>query len=98
MQHVVGLRDGNILTGEIIEKKFSIKTSHGESEFSIDQIVHIRFGNPPQSQRDEILMLTGETLNGIVSPHAIGLMPQGSSQVIELEKQDVHMIELIDNC
>ena len=97
MKHIVILRNADTLSGQVIEKEFIMKTGYAELTFNVNQIVHIHFKIPPQSLQDEMLLLTGDTLKGVVSPDVIGLKLESSSQVIEIEKEDIHTIMFLDN-
>jgi|WetSurMetagenome_2_1015567.scaffolds.fasta_scaffold1033243_1 hypothetical protein len=97
MKHIVILRNSDILTGQIIEKELSIKTSYAELIFNTDQVVHVHFKVLPQTLQDEMLLLTGDTLKGIVAPETFGLKLESSDQIIEIEKEDIHTIMFLDN-
>jgi hypothetical protein len=97
MKHIVVLKNTDVLLGQVIEKEFSIKTSYAELKFSRNQVVHIHFKNPPQLLQDEMLLLTGDTLRGIVSPRTISLKLESNGQVIKFNKKDLHTIMFLDS-
>ena len=97
MKHIIILKNADTLSGQVTEKEFVIKTGYAELTFNVNQIVHIHFKIPPQSLQDEMLLMTGDTLKGIVSPDFISLKPESSIKVIEIEKEDIHTIMFLDN-
>jgi hypothetical protein len=98
VKHVVVLKNTDVLLGQVIEKEYSIKTSYANLKFSRNQIVHIHFENPPQLPQDEMLLLTGDTLKGIiVSPRTISLKLESNGQVIKFNKKDLHTIMFLDS-
>jgi hypothetical protein len=97
MKHIVILKNADTLSGQVVEKEFVIKTGYAELTFDVNQIVHIHFKIPPQSLQDEMLLRTGDTLKGIISPDVISLKLESSSHMIEIEKEDIHTIMFLDN-
>lgn len=68
MTHIIILRNGETLTGQVTTREFSIKTSYAELTFKKSEIVHIHFENPPQFTQDEMLLLASDVLSGKAVP------------------------------
>jgi len=97
MTHIIILRNGETLTGQVTTREFAIKTSYAELTFKKHEIVRIHFENPPQFTQDELLLLTSDVLKGIVSPATITIKLETSGQTIKLSKDKIHTVMFLDS-
>lgn len=97
LKNIIILRDGSSLTGEVKDKKITIKTSFGLLSFDKGEIVHIHFKNPPQFLNDELLLKTSDKLKGEITNKLISFKLESSKENLKLEKDKIHTIMFLDN-
>lgn len=97
MTHIIILRNGETLTGQVTTREFSIKTSYAELTFKKSEIVHIHFENPPQFTQDEMLLLASDVLKGVVSPATVTIKLGSSGQTVKLSKDKIHTVMFLDS-
>lgn len=97
IKHIIILRDGASLTGKVMDKKISIKTTFGVLDFDIRKIVHIHFKNPPQFLSDEMLLKTTDKLKGEITDSSISFKLEASKETLKIEKDKIHTIIFLDS-
>ncbi len=97
MKHIIILKNGETLSGQVTNREFSIKTSYAELKFKRNEIVHIHFENIPQFTQDEMLLLASDVLMGVVSPATITIKLESSGQTVKLGKDKIHTIMFLDS-
>ncbi len=91
-KHIIILKDGESLTGEIMNKSFVIRTSYAELNFTIDKIANIHFKNPPQYLNDEMVLITVDKLKGDIITDPVNIILEASGESIKIEKDKIHTI------
>ncbi len=96
MKHIIILKGGDSLTGEINTTSFTIETSYATLKFTIDKIVHIHFKNPPQFLNDEIVLKTTDKLKGDITTDNISITTESSGENIIIHRDKIHTIMFLD--
>ena len=94
---VVILRDGEALSGEVLTKAFTIKTSYAELNLDNNQIMHIHFENLPQFPRDEVYLTTMDKIKGKLSLNEVSFKIGETDQSINIETDKIHTIMFLSN-
>ena len=92
MKHIIILKGGDSLTGEITTKNFTIKTSYATLSFTIDKIAHIHFKNLPQFPNDEMVLRTTDKLKGEITNINVSITLESSGQTAVIDKNKIHTI------
>jgi len=91
-KHIIILKGGDSLTGEIKTKQFTIKTSYATLHFTIDKLVHIHFKNPPQFLSDELVLTTTDRLKGDITTDNVSITLETSGENVKINKDKIHTI------
>lgn len=94
---VVILRDGGALSGEVLTKSFTIKTSYADLIIERDKIVHIHFKNLPQFPSDEVYLTSADKIKGNLSSNEVSFKIGATAQIINIETDKIHTIMFLDN-
>lgn len=97
LTHVIIMKNGDSLNGEVQNPEISIKTSYADLSFSIDKIVHIHFKNSPEFPNDEMMLKTTDLLKGEITTNEIIIKIEASGQIIKVGKDKIHTIIFLDS-
>lgn len=89
---VVNLRNGQVLTGQVVGQTLSITTSYAAVKLKVTDIARIQIGNP-STQSDEIQLKAGDRLSGVIVEEAITLR-QGDGSETVLKKSAIERVIL----
>ena len=87
---IVGRR-GDSLLGEVLERRFSIRSAFGTIRVDKKRISWIHFKDPPLQAQDEIWLTTGDRLTGAVEPGTIRFRADGGEK-LSVPRSAIHSI------
>jgi hypothetical protein len=86
----VFLKNGDIISGQILKETFKLRTSYATFKFELPQIAYIDFEGGGKNM-DIIVLKVGDKLSGIVEAPVITLQIQPGTE-IDLDKQKIKRI------
>jgi hypothetical protein len=94
---VVILRDGEALSGNVLTKNFTIKTSYADLIIEKNKIMHIHFENLPQFPRDEVYLTTMDKIKGKLLLNEVSFKIGATAQIVNIETNKMHTIMFLKN-
>jgi hypothetical protein len=89
--HVMVLRNGESLTGEILNKQFTVTTGYGSVKVAASNIIHIIFAGGSAWATNEVLLVGQSKLRGDLAPPTLRFRIQGTSETLEIAQDKVHI-------
>ena len=87
---VIG-RTGESLTGKLLDRAFTIRTSLGTITAPTRTIQWIHFKRPPQMPTDELWLHNGDHLTGVLAGSAVRFKPLDGA-TLEIPYRAIHTI------
>jgi hypothetical protein len=87
---IVG-RQGDSLLGEVLERRFSIRSSFGTVRVEKKKISWIHLKDAPVQAQDEIWLTTGDRLTGAVEPRTVRFKTDDGEQ-LSVPRGAIHSI------
>lgn len=85
-------KDGTSINGEVLTKKFGLKTKFGSLDLKKSDILTVHYKNPPQFLLDEVRLSAGTKLEGDMLPAVLDIRIEDLDQVAHINKSDIHTL------
>jgi hypothetical protein len=84
------LKNGDVVSGQILKETFKLRTSYGTINFELPQIAYIDFESGGKNT-DIVVLKVGDQLSGVLEAPIITLQMQHGTE-IELDKEKIKKI------
>ena len=89
MDIVIG-RTGDSLTGKVLDRSLTIRSGLGALEVELQRIRWVHFQNPPEFERDELWLDSGDRVSGQIE--GTGIRFKGPGGTLEIPYASIHTI------
>lgn len=84
-------RNGDSLTGKVLDRSLTIRSGLGALEVELRRIRWVHFRNPPEFERDELWLDSGDRVSGEIEGTGIRFKAPGG-KTLEIPYASIHTI------
>jgi hypothetical protein len=89
--HVVVMRDGQSMTGEILNKQFKVTNELGTFAVKSSNVIHIIFAGASAWKTNEVLLKGASKLRGDLEPATLKFRLQDTNDTVEIAHKKIHI-------